>query len=120
MPRCNRLASSSATSRSTGARSGPRWPPMPEVTVLLPSYNAGPFLRPAIESILAQSYQDFELLVIDDASTDGSQEAVATFRDPRVRFVRHEANRGLGATLNEGLRLARGALIARQDCDDLS
>jgi hypothetical protein len=93
---------------------------VPEVTVLLPNYNAGPFLRPAIESILAQSYQDFELLVIDDASTDGSQEAVATFRDPRVRFVRHEANRGLGATLNEGLRLARGALIARQDCDDLS
>jgi hypothetical protein len=88
--------------------------------VLLPNYNAGAFLRPAIDSILAQDYQDFELLVIDDASSDGSQDGVSAYRDPRVRFVRHEVNRGLGATLNEGLRLARGALIARQDCDDLS
>jgi glycosyltransferase involved in cell wall biosynthesis len=93
---------------------------VPEITVLLPNFNAGPFLRPAIDSILAQHYQDFELLVIDDGSSDGSQEAVAGCRDPRVRYIRHEINRGLGATLNEGLRLARGALIARQDCDDVS
>ena len=93
---------------------------MPEISVLLPIYNAGPFLRPAIESILGQRSRDFELVLIDDGSTDGSADVAAACRDDRIRVVRHETNRGLAATLNEGLQLARGPLVARQDQDDLS
>jgi glycosyltransferase involved in cell wall biosynthesis len=92
------------------------------VTVLLPVFNAGAPLQRAIESILAQDFADFEFLIIDDASNDGSAEAVRSWaaRDSRIRAVFHDANAGLAATLNEGLRLARGELVARMDQDDES
>lgn len=93
---------------------------MTAVSVLLPNYNAGAFLRPAIDSILGQTFRDLELIVIDDASTDGSAEIVGTYSDPRLRFIRHDTNRGLPATLNEGLAAASAPLVARQDCDDIS
>lgn len=92
----------------------------PAVSVLLPTHNGGPFLRAAIDSILAQSFRDFELIVIDDGSTDGSGAIVESYRDERVSLVRHQTNRGLAASLNEGLRCARAPLVARQDSDDLS
>jgi hypothetical protein len=90
------------------------------ITVLLPVFNGGPYLRPAIESVLAQTLSDFELLVIDDGSTDGSLEVARSYRDPRLRVVENGRNLGLTATLNRGLREARAPLIARQDADDLS
>ena len=92
----------------------------PEVTVLMPAFNAGRFIGASIRSVLRQEFGNFELLVIDDGSTDDTAAVVGGFRDPRVRLLRHEANRGLVATLNEGLREARGPLVARQDADDLS
>jgi GT2 family glycosyltransferase len=92
----------------------------PAVTVLMPVYNGGPFLRPAIDSVLGQTFGDFELLVIDDASTDDSCEAVRAAADPRVRLVRNERNLGQTRTLNRGLELARGRYVARLDQDDVS
>ena len=86
----------------------------------MPVYNAGKYLHPAIDSILRQTYRDFELLIIDDGSTDDSREISRAFDDPRIRRVENGANLGLIRTLNKGLELARGEYIARMDGDDIS
>ncbi len=93
----------------------------PLVSVLLPVYNAERYLAEAVESILRQSFSDFELLVIDDGSRDRSGQILQSFaqRDPRIRLLRRE-NRGLIATLNEMLTLAQGEFLARMDADDLA
>jgi hypothetical protein len=90
------------------------------VTVLLPVYNGAGTLRQALDSILAQDLTDFELLVVDDASTDASAAVIREYaeRDDRITAVLHERNLGLAATLNEGLRVARHELVARMDQDD--
>lgn len=93
---------------------------MSTVTVLMPVYNADRYLVPAIESILRQTFKEFELLIINDASTDGSGKIIASFSDKRLRVVDNENNLGVTKTLNRGLHLAEGELIARQDADDLS
>jgi glycosyltransferase involved in cell wall biosynthesis len=92
------------------------------VSVLLPVYNAGPALGRAIESILAQDDPDFELILIDDGSTDVSRELIRDYarRDERIRPVLHERNMGLAGTLNEGIELASNPLVARMDQDDES
>ena len=87
----------------------------PRVTVLLPVYNGMPFLISAVESILAQTYQDFELLVLDDGSTDESCSALRKLGDPRIRIESNGSNLGLIRTLNRGLELASGEYIARID-----
>jgi hypothetical protein len=92
----------------------------PSVSVLLPVYNGAAFLRGAIDSVLAQSFRDFELLVIDDGSSDGSADIALSAGDPRVRVLRNERNLGLAGTLNVGLEAARAPLVARQDADDIS
>jgi len=87
----------------------------------MPVYNAGRFLAPAVESVLAQTFPDFELIAIDDGSGDASAEVLAQFaaRDGRIRVFGQE-NRGIVATLNRALELARAPLVARMDADDLS
>lgn len=85
----------------------------------MPVYNGGEFLRPAIESVIGQTYTDFEFLIIDDGSTDSSFAVCQEYRDRRIRLVRNEANLGLIATLNKGLELCEGEFIARMDCDDI-
>ncbi|GAB0057072.1 hypothetical protein SIID45300_01393 [Candidatus Magnetaquicoccaceae bacterium FCR-1] len=94
----------------------------PRVTVLTSVYNGAPHLDAAIESILAQTWRDFEFLLIDDASTDASPMILAAWagRDPRIRLVRNAENLGLTRSLNKGIALARGVWIARQDADDRS
>jgi glycosyltransferase involved in cell wall biosynthesis len=91
----------------------------PTVSVVLPLYNCTAYVGEAIESILAQTYADFELIVIDDGSTDETPRIAQGYRDPRLRFLAQE-NRGLAATLNRGIGLARGRYVARQDQDDVS
>jgi hypothetical protein len=93
---------------------------MPEITVLMPVYNAEQYLREAIESILNQSFADFEFLIIDDGSIDGSVELIQTYRDPRIRFYQNEKNSGIAFTLNRGLEMATGKYIARMDADDVA
>lgn len=94
---------------------------IPLVTVVMSVFNGGRFLPEALESILSQTFHDFELLVIDDGSTDSSAATLDTLRsrDPRVR-VFHQENRGLVHALNRGCALARGTYIARMDADDIS
>jgi hypothetical protein len=91
----------------------------PLVSVLLPVYNGKPYLDAALQSVLSQSYQHFEVIVIDDGSTDGSHEVVQTYSDPRIRIFR-QSNQGLPATLNRAIQLSRGEYLARQDQDDLA
>ena len=93
----------------------------PDITVLLPAYNAEPFITEAVMSILQQSYTNFVLLIIDDGSTDRTGEILEELasRDGRIALYRRE-NRGLIATLNEGLSLCRTELVARMDADDIA
>ncbi len=91
----------------------------PKVTVLMPVYNGEKYLAEAIESILNQTYKDFEFLIINDGSTDRSAEIIQSYKDSRIRVVHNPKNIKLIATLNKGLELARGEYIARMDCDDI-
>lgn len=94
----------------------------PAISVLMTVFNAGRFFEPAIKSILAQTFRDFEFLIVDDASTDGSPDVAQAWaaKDGRLRVVRNNENKGQTACLNQGLRLARGKWTARQDADDLA
>jgi glycosyltransferase involved in cell wall biosynthesis len=93
----------------------------PAISVLVPVRDAGRFLGPALDSILAQTFADFEMIVIDDGSRDDSGKVLAAFaaRDPRIRVYTQE-NQGIVATLNRALKLAGAPLVARMDADDLS
>ncbi|RYY83342.1 MAG: glycosyltransferase [Chitinophagaceae bacterium] len=90
----------------------------PEITVLMPAYNAAAFIGDAVRSVLAQSFKNFELLIIDDGSTDATAAIVNSFRDERIKLLQ-QANGGVAAALNRGLIAARAPLIARFDADDL-
>lgn len=91
----------------------------PLVSVILPVYNGSHYLDEAIECILRQSYSNFELIIIDDGSTDDSAAIVSTYTDPRINLY-SQKNQGLAATLNRGISLAKGKYVARQDQDDIS
>jgi glycosyltransferase involved in cell wall biosynthesis len=90
----------------------------PAVSIVLPSYQRGDLIGRAIRSVLAQTYSDFELVVIDDGSTDDTAAVVAQFLDPRLRFVRYDVNRGAAAARNAGIRETRAPFVAFQDSDD--
>ena len=95
--------------------------PVPPISVVMPVYNCERYVAEAVESILAQTFTDFEFLIIDDGSTDRSLAILKRYagRDPRIRLV-SRPNTGLVGALNEGLGLARGELIARMDADDVA
>jgi len=86
----------------------------------MPTYNVAPYVKEAIESVLCQTYADFELLVIDDCSTDGTLDVVRSIADPRIRIVQNERNLGLADNLNRGLSLIETELVARMDGDDIA
>lgn len=91
-------------------------PAPPGISVIIPAYNCAGYLPEAIESVLAQTLEDYELIVVDDGSTDGTEKVVKRYGD-RVRYLRQE-NRGPGAAKNLGIRNCRGSLIATLDADD--
>ncbi|MBS1637643.1 MAG: glycosyltransferase [Bacteroidetes bacterium] len=91
----------------------------PLISVVMPVYNAGVYVREAIESILSQTCRDFELIIINDGSTDDSIQYIRAFHDDRIVYVENPGNKGLIYTLNKGIELARGAYIARMDADDI-
>lgn len=93
---------------------------MPVVTVLMPVHNGAAYLSEAVDSILQQSFRDFELLVVDDASTDDSVQIILAFRDQRIRLLRSPERLRICRALNWGLAEARGEYIARMDADDIS
>ncbi|NES18037.1 MAG: glycosyltransferase [Symploca sp. SIO3E6] len=93
---------------------------MPKVTVLMAVYNGERYLREAMDSILAQTFKDFEFLIINDGSTDSTREIICSYDDLRIRLIDNEQNLGLTRSLNKGWKLAEGEFIARQDADDVS
>ena len=92
----------------------------PRVTIALPVYNGGATLKLAVHSVLQQSFTDWELIILDDASTDNSLEVMRSFDDPRIRLVEGEHNLGLSARLNMAVDMACGDYFARMDQDDIS
>lgn len=90
------------------------------ITVLMPVYNGEKYLIEAMDSILNQTFEDFEFLIINDGSRDKSEEIVRSFQDKRIRIVNNERNLGLSESLNKGVTLSKAPYIARQDCDDVS
>lgn len=93
---------------------------IPTVSVIMPVYNGAEFLAESIESILNQTFTDLEFIIINDGSTDNTEEIICTYTDPRIRYIRNEQNLQLIRTLNKGLNLARGKYMARMDADDIA
>ncbi|BAY08406.1 glycosyl transferase family protein [Calothrix sp. NIES-2098] len=94
----------------------------PKISVLMSVYNGSHYLRESIESILNQTFRDFEFIIIDDCSTDKSWKIITEYseQDERIILVKNQENLGLTKSLNKGLKIARGEYIARQDADDIS
>lgn len=93
---------------------------IPTISVVMPAYNAEKYLREAIDSILAQTFTDFEFIIINDGSTDSTKKIIQSYDDPRIVYLENEVNSGICVTLNKGLDAARGRYIARMDSDDIS
>lgn len=93
---------------------------IPKVSIILPTYNGGKYIKRAIESVITQSFSGWELLIIDDGSTDNTENIVKGYieKDSRIIYLKNEVNLGIQKTLNKGLREAKGEYIARIDDDD--
>lgn len=89
------------------------------VSIIMPSWNTGKFIAESIESVLAQTYKNWELLIVDDCSTDNTDEVVASFKDTRIKYFKNEKNSGAALTRNRAMREAQGEWIAFLDSDDL-
>lgn len=93
---------------------------MPRVSVIMPSYNKSKYIAQSIESVLNQTYEDFELIIIDDASTDNSIDIIRSYDDPRIRLLQNACNCGMVFSRNRGLEESEGTYIALLDADDIS
>ncbi|MFT3893193.1 MAG: glycosyltransferase family 2 protein [Anaerolineales bacterium] len=91
----------------------------PKVSVVIPTYGGADFLGEAIQSVLDQTFHDFELIVVNDASPDDTDSVIQKFNDPRLRYIKHEKNRGVGHARKNGISQSRGEIIANLDQDDL-
>ncbi len=94
--------------------------PSPKVSVIMPVFNASTYLGEAIQSILNQTFTDFEFIILNDGSTDQSEQVILSFADKRIRYVKNDRNSGVIFTLNKGIDMAQGEWIARMDGDDIS
>ncbi|MGM0588348.1 MAG: glycosyltransferase family 2 protein [Bacteroidota bacterium] len=92
----------------------------PLLTVLMSVYNGDSYIKSALDSIIDQIYRNFEILIIDDGSTDNTLNIIHSYDDPRIRIIENEVNIGLTKSLNKGIRKAKGDFIARMDADDIS
>jgi len=92
----------------------------PAVSVILPAYNCEKFIGSAIESVLQQTFNDLELIIINDGSSDKTELAILAFADPRIIYLKNKINSGLIFSLNKGIETASGKYIARMDADDIS
>lgn len=89
------------------------------VSIIMPSYNTGQFIEESIQSVCNQTYTDWELIIVDDCSTDNTDEVVASIHDERIRYLKNEKNSGAAVSRNRALREAKGRWIAFLDSDDL-
>lgn len=92
----------------------------PLISVLMPNYNGMPYLKEAVESVLKQTCKNFEFIIINDASTDGSWKYLKSLKDKRIRLLKNNKNSGLAASLNTALKVTKGDYVARMDADDIS
>lgn len=92
---------------------------MPETTVLIPTYNCGKYVKGCIDSILTQKYTNYEILIIDDGSTDNTEDIIRGINDNRIVYLKNDKNLGIVKTLNKGIEIAKGKYIARMDADDV-
>jgi len=92
------------------------------ISVIMPVYNRAEFIGEAIQSILSQTYKNFELIIIDDASTDNTLKVISEFTDDddRILLLKNKKNEGVAATRNRGIEIAKGEFIAFMDSDDIS
>lgn len=93
---------------------------MPKISVIMPAYNAEKYIAEAIDSILNQTFGDFEFIILNDSSADHTEEIIRSYTDPRIVYLKNAQNMGVAATLNRGLSVAKGEYIARMDADDIS
>ena len=93
---------------------------MPKISVLMCVYNDEDWLKNSIDSIVNQTFTDFEFVIVNDGSTDNSLEIINSYSDDRIRIINNEENLGLPKSLNRGLNLCKSELIARMDADDIS
>jgi glycosyltransferase involved in cell wall biosynthesis len=93
---------------------------LPKISILLPVFNGELFLKDCIDSLLLQTFTDFELLIVNDGSTDDTEKIICSYTDPRIRYIKNEKNSGLIYSLNLGIIMARGVYIARMDADDIA
>jgi glycosyltransferase involved in cell wall biosynthesis len=90
-----------------------------KISVVMPAYNAGKYIREAVNSVLTQTFSNFELIIINDGSTDNTQEIISSFTDSRITVINNEVNKGIASALNTGLLTAKTEYIARFDADDV-
>ena len=93
---------------------------MPVISVVMPVYNGEKYLREAVESVLKQSFSDFEFIIIDDGSMDKTEEIIKSYNDQRIVYIKNSENLGLAKSFNIGVRAAQGKFITRMDADDIS
>lgn len=91
-----------------------------KISVIMPVYNGEKYLREAIDSILNQTFTDFEFIIINDCSTDSTEDIIKSYDDSRIVYIKNEKNLGVAGTLNKGLDVAKGEYVARMDADDIS
>ena len=89
------------------------------VSIIMPSWNTGRFIAESIQSVIDQTYKKWELIIVDDCSTDNTDEVVATFKDDRIKYLKNKKNSGAALTRNRAMREAQGEWIAFLDSDDL-
>lgn len=92
----------------------------PQITVLMPTYKGAKYLRETIDSVLDQTFKDFEFLIINDCSPDDSEDIIKSYKDSRIRYIKNPHNLGISGSSNYGISIAQGSYIARQDHDDIS
>ncbi len=94
--------------------------PHPDISVILPAYNCAAYLQEAVQSVLNQTFLNFELIIINDGSSDGTEKIILSYNDDRIVYVKNVQNKGLIYSLNKGIDTAKGKYIARMDADDIS
>ena len=91
---------------------------LPLISVIVPTYNRGYIITQALQSIYSQTFQDFEIIVVDDGSTDNTRQIVTKIADDRLRYIKHEKNKGLASALTTGFKAARADFLAELSTDD--
>lgn len=92
----------------------------PKISIIMPAYNAEKYIKEAVDSILNQTFKDFELIIVNDGSTDSTKTIIESYIDPRIKIITHKTNQGIYSSRSDGLKAAQGEFIAVLDSDDIA